>query len=83
MCFIWQSWGDHIDVAQAALVYVMFLLAILVYCQFGERLSQQVIIIWLLHTYFSEGLIYSLLLMEYIWVTLVFVFAGFTVIINT
>jgi len=64
-------------------VYVVFLLAIFVYCQFGEELSQQVIINWLLHTYFSEGLIYSLLIMEYTWMTLVFVFAGFKVIINT
>jgi len=72
MCFIWQSWGDHIDVAQAALVYVMFLLAILVYCQFGERLSQQVIITWLLQTYFSEALPYILLLVEYTWMSLVF-----------
>jgi len=71
------------DVAQAALVYVMFLLAILVYCQFGERLSQQVIIIWLLQTYFSEALPYSLLLMLFTWMSLVFVFAGFTVLINT
>ena len=82
MCFIWQSWGDHIDVAQAAPVYVMFLLAIFVYCQFGERLSEQVIIIWLLQTYFSEGHPYSLLLTKYNWMTLVYVFAGFTAIIN-
>jgi len=71
MCFIWQSWGDYTDVAQAALVYVMFLLAIFVYCQFGERLSEQVIIIWLPQTYFSEGIPYRLLLMEYNWMTLV------------
>ena len=71
MCFIWQSWGDHIDVAQAALVYVIFLSAIFVYCHFGEELSQQVIIIWLLQTYFIEGFPYSLLLMEYTWMTLV------------
>ena len=74
MCFISQSWGDHIDLAQAALGYVMFLLAIFVYCQFGEEMSQQVIIIWLHHTYFSEGLIYSLLLMDYTYMKLVFVF---------
>jgi len=72
MCFIWQSWEDHIEVAQAAIGYVMILLAIFVYCHFGERLSQQVIIIWHLQTYFSEGLTYSLLLMEYTWMTLVF-----------
>jgi len=83
MCFIWQSWGDHTDIAQAALVYVMFLLAIFVYCQFGEEMSEQVILIWLLQTYFREALPYSLLLMEYTWMKLVFVFGGFTVIIHT
>jgi len=71
MCFIWQSWGDHADVALAALVYVMFLLAIFVYCQFGEEMSEQVIIIWLLQTYFIEALPYTLLSMEYTCMTFV------------
>jgi len=53
MCFIWQSWGDHSDVAQAALVYVMVMLTIFVYCQFGAELSRQVIIIWLLQTEYT------------------------------
>jgi len=83
MCFIWQSWGDHTDIAQAALVYVMFLLAIFLYCQFGEEMSEQVILIWLLQTYFREALPYRLLLMEITWIKLVFVFGGFTVIIHT
>ena len=82
MFFIWQSWGDHIDIAQTALMYVMYLLAIFVYSKFGEDLTHQVIIIWLLHTYFCEGLVYSLLLMQYTWMTIIFVFAGFTIIIN-
>jgi len=45
MFFTWQSWGDHIDIAQAALMYVILLLAIYVYCQFAEQMSHQVIII--------------------------------------
>jgi len=56
MCFIWQSWGDYIDVAQAAVVYVFMMLAIFVYSWFGERLSQQVRIIWLLQTDYSNCL---------------------------
>jgi len=48
MSFIWQSWGDHTDIAQAALLYVLFLLAVFVFCWFGEELSQQVKIIWFL-----------------------------------
>ena len=52
-------------------MYVMFLLAIFVYCQFGEEVSEQVIIIWLLQTYFSEDIPYSILLMEYTWMKLV------------
>jgi len=56
MCFIWQSWGDLVDVTQAAAVYVVMILAIFVYCQFGERLSQQVRIIWLLQTDYSDCL---------------------------
>jgi hypothetical protein len=80
MCFIWQSWGDHVDVAQAALVYVLFLLAVFVYCQFGERLSEQVRLIWLLQTDFT-GPPQSLLLIEYTWMKRVL--AGLTVIMNT
>jgi hypothetical protein len=64
MCFIWQSWGDHNDVAQAAVMYVLLLLAIFVFCQFGERLSQQVLIIWFLQTDYSDYLPYGLLLMR-------------------
>jgi len=83
MCFIWQSWGDNTDIAQAALGYTVFLFATFVYCQFGEELSQQVIIIWLLQTDFSDCIPWGVLLMEITWMTLVFVFAGFTVMINT
>jgi hypothetical protein len=46
--------GDHTDVAQAAVAYVLFLLAIFVYCKFGEELSHQVIIICLLQTDYSD-----------------------------
>ena len=76
MCFIWQSWGDHTDIAQAALGYILFLLAIFVYCQFGEELSQQVIIIWLLQTDYNDctSITYGVLLMEYTWMTLVLCF---------
>jgi len=56
LCFIWQSWGDHVDVAQAAAVYVAMVFAIFVYSWFGERLSQQVRIIWLLQTDYSDCL---------------------------
>jgi hypothetical protein len=48
MSFIWQSWGDHTDIVQAALGYVLFLLAVFVFCRFGEKLSEQVKIIWFL-----------------------------------
>jgi len=57
MRFIWQSWGDHSDVAQAALVYVLLLLTIFVYCQFGEELSRQVTIIWLLQSILNNKIL--------------------------
>jgi hypothetical protein len=56
MCSIWQSWGDHSDVAQAAVGYFLLMLAIFVNWQFGEELSQQVSIIWFLQTDYSDGL---------------------------
>jgi hypothetical protein len=54
MCFIWQSWGDHTHVAQAALLYVFLMLAIYVYSWYGEELSHQVKIIWFLLTDYSD-----------------------------
>jgi hypothetical protein len=56
MCFILQSWGDYVDVAQAAFVYVFVMFAIFVYSWFGDGLSQQVSIIWLLQTDYSDCL---------------------------
>ena len=56
MCFIWQSWGDFIDVAQAVFVYVFIMSAIFVYSWFGDGLSQQVRIIWFLQTDYSDCL---------------------------
>ena len=81
ICFIWQSWGDHTDVVQAAFVYLLGMLIIFVYCHFGEKLSSQVIIIWLLYTDYSDSLPYGLLLIEYTGKRIVFL--GITVIINT
>ena len=54
MCFIWQSWGDHTDVAQAAFVYFLLMLAVFVYCQFGDGLTRQVIIIWFFQTDYND-----------------------------
>jgi len=54
MCFIRQSWGDHTDVAQAALLYVFLMLAIFVYSWYGEGLSHQVKIISFLQTDYSD-----------------------------
>jgi hypothetical protein len=56
MCFIWQSWGDPTDVAQAAIMYVSLMLAIFIYSWYGEALSHQVRIIWLLQTDYSDCL---------------------------
>jgi len=64
MCFTWQSWGDHTDVAQAAVVYSLLLFTIFVYCLFGQELSDQVIIIWLLRTDYRNCLPSDLLLMS-------------------
>jgi hypothetical protein len=50
MCFIGQSWGDHTDVAQAAVAYALLVLAVFVYSWFGEELTQQVRIICIFRT---------------------------------
>jgi hypothetical protein len=65
-----QSWGDHSDLVNAANLYVLLLLAVYVYCGFGEKLSHQVLFIWFLQTGCSERLPYSLFLMEYVQMTL-------------
>jgi hypothetical protein len=48
MRFIWQSWGDHTDIALAAVVYFILIFVIFIHCQFGEELSQQVSIVWVI-----------------------------------
>jgi hypothetical protein len=42
------------DVTEAAVMYVLLMLATFVYCWFGERLSQQVRLILIFQMYFTE-----------------------------
>jgi hypothetical protein len=37
-----QSWGDHVDVTQAVVVYLAMLGCLCLFCWFGNELSEQV-----------------------------------------
>jgi hypothetical protein len=40
--FHFQSWGDHMDVSQAAAVFLFFLGSVCLYCWLGNELSEEV-----------------------------------------
>jgi len=40
--FILQSWGNHMDVLQAAFVYICSVANVCAYCWLGNELSEQV-----------------------------------------
>jgi hypothetical protein len=40
--FSLQSWGDHADIAQVLLVYIVMAGSVYIYCWLGNELSEQV-----------------------------------------